>query len=129
MAHFTVLPGDKKDLAKPRTSTERLRDMNPRFAEALKLGKLDFDQRRVFERCLERFPLPESVDGASVIQAIADPEKDLLEDYRETDPAVRTRWHALLAALGIGTEAQKRHDEVKRRLGLVRRVLGHANGR
>lgn len=119
--HLRVIKGEKRE--KARDPIAHLKGMNAEFYRALKIDLLDFQQRSVLCRCLERIPLPDMVPNEAVIHALASPEKDLLEDYEEEEAATRSRWHVLLGALGLTPNATKRHEAVKRRLGLIRRVL------
>jgi hypothetical protein len=124
MSTLHPLAGMSQALERARTRPlQQLRNMNRSFYEALKVSALTFEQRSVFAQCLAGIPFPSKIEDEDVIAALADPDRDLLTDYAETDFRYRRRWHACLAKLGLHTEKHEEELEVKRRLGLVRRVL------
>ncbi|OGL67047.1 hypothetical protein A2856_01000 [Candidatus Uhrbacteria bacterium RIFCSPHIGHO2_01_FULL_63_20] len=126
MATFQVILGEKP--TEERTPIERLKDMNLSLYAALKVHKLTAEQRILFNRLLGDLPLPECLADDAVIASLADPE-DPMRDFERMDPLPRGRMVRLMQRLGIGPKHEESRDEVKRRIGLVQRVITHARNR
>lgn len=105
---------------------QRFRQMNPALCAELKLHELNHHQRALLSRYLAETDLASAIEDADVITALADPE-DPIRDFERMDPAPRGRWHRLLARLGFRSESDRlARDAVKRRIGLIQRVIRHA---
>ena len=72
--------------------------------------------------------MPECLADDAFIASLADPE-DPMRDFERMDPLPRGRMVRLMQRLGIGPKHEESRDEVKRRIGLVQRVITHARNR
>jgi len=123
MGTLHAFSGLSEALERSRTRPlQLLRKMNRTFYDALKLEELDYDERRVFSKCLESVQFPDRIQDKDVIRALADPNRDFLKDYETSDWHLRRPWQTRIAT-AFSAEGRKKTLAIKRRLGMIYRLL------
>ena len=108
------------------TNEKKLLKSNIFLYELLELYKLDFSQRRIFNKCLDIIDISETFLNNEIIKTEIENlpsdkwHSEELKDFFSTiQDYIRIQWHTLILSLFN----DKKEEELKTRLGLIQKLV------